>query len=748
MDISGLNEQQRKAVLKTDGPVMILAGAGSGKTKTLVTRIAYLLEELHVSPFQVLALTFSNKAAREMRERISTMVEADIGSLQITTFHAFCARILRSEANYLGLSKNFTIYDTSEQKAVAKAILGRHGISTKEVSPFEILYYMDDLKNHGHYPGRDISECDYEIDESDSFFTFYQEYEAEIHKANAVDFGSLITGVVQLFEKFPDVLKRYQERFKYLLVDEYQDTNRAQFELVRMLSEKSRNVCVVGDEDQSIYSWRGADIRNILDFEEMFSDAKILKLEQNYRSSKNIIEAATQVIARNSQRKGKEMWTDNPQGEDIEIIECFNDKKEAEFIADKIKFLSKEGHPHKEMAVFYRTNTQSRLIEDYLRKSNIPYRVVGGVKFYERKEIKDLIAYIRVVVNEKDSLALSRIINVPARGIGATTLRKLENEAVTNNCSLWEMLDTVVANPENYKHIRLSAKVKSALNHLVTLINEVRISVDSVAPSSLYEKLLHESGYWEFLKSSKDYESQARMENLEELQSALVQYEESNKAPTLLNFLETITLDTSSESDEVTNTGEVSLMTIHGAKGLEFLHVFVTGAEENVFPSYKSLENGETAIEEERRLFYVAMTRAMEKLYITFAQGRMLFGQLRFNGPSRFLNEIPSKFYQWKKPSGGTMTAGSSWGDGNDFDDFNQDQSFNDEAVFQVASYENEEKAPKSKFPKGVQIVHSLYGEGTVLDSSGFGQDEKVSIKFSDGARKKFLVKFAPLVLA
>ena len=258
MDISGLNEQQRKAVLKTDGPVMILAGAGSGKTKTLVTRIAYLLEELHVSPFQVLALTFSNKAAREMRERISTMVEADIGSLQITTFHAFCARILRSEANYLGLSKNFTIYDTSEQKAVAKAILGRHGISTKEVSPFEILYYMDDLKNHGHYPGRDISECDYEIDESDSFFTFYQEYEAEIHKANAVDFGSLITGVVQLFEKFPDVLKRYQERFKYLLVDEYQDTNRAQFELVRMLSEKSRNVCVVGDEDQSIYSWRGA----------------------------------------------------------------------------------------------------------------------------------------------------------------------------------------------------------------------------------------------------------------------------------------------------------------------------------------------------------------------------------------------------------------------------------------------------------------------------------------------------------
>jgi len=749
MDLSGLNEQQRKAVLRTDGPVMILAGAGSGKTKTLVTRISYLLEELHVSPYQVLALTFSNKAAREMRDRIGSMVEADVGALQITTFHAFCARILRSEANYLGLSRNFTIYDTSEQKAVVKAILGRHGISTKEVSPFEVLYYMDDLKNHGHYLGRDISECDYEIDQGDSFFTFYQEYEAELHKANAVDFGSLITGVIQLFEKFPDVLKRYQERFKYLLVDEYQDTNRAQFELVKMLSEQNRNVCVVGDEDQSIYSWRGADIRNILDFEEVFSDAKILKLEQNYRSSKNIIEAATHVIARNSQRKGKDMWTNNPHGEDIDIVECFNDKTEGEFVAQKIRELSKEGHPFKEMAVFYRTNTQSRLIEDNLRKNNIPYRVVGGVKFYERKEIKDLIAYMRIVVNEKDSLALSRIINVPARGIGATTLRKLENEAVTNNCSLWEMLDTVVANPENYKHIRLSAKVKSALSHLVTLINEVRVSVDNVAPSSLYEKLLHESGYWDFLKSSKDYESQARMENLEELQNAIVQYEESNKSPSLLNFLETITLDTSGEGDNPENTGEVSLMTIHGAKGLEFLHVFVTGAEENIFPSYKSLENGETAIEEERRLFYVAMTRAMEKLYITFAQGRMLFGQLRFNGPSRFLHEIPNKYYQWRKPNGSTMSSGNSWDSDDDFDDYNQDQSYDEgEAVYQVASFKEEKSAPKAKFPKGVKIIHSLYGEGTVLDSSGYGAEEKVSIKFSDGARKKFLVKFAPLVLA
>ncbi|WP_127715108.1 ATP-dependent helicase [Halobacteriovorax sp. HLS] len=750
MNLDGLNEAQREAVLKTEGPVMILAGAGSGKTKTLVTRIAYLLEEIHVSPFQVLALTFSNKAAREMRERISSMVQADIGALQITTFHSFCARILRTEANYLGLSKNFTIYDTSEQKAVVKAILGRHGISTKELSPFEILYYMDDLKNHGHYNGRDLSEADYEIDESHSFYTYYQQYEAELHKANAVDFGSLITGVIQLFEKFPEVLKRYQDRFKYLLVDEYQDTNRAQFDLVKMLSENNRNICVVGDEDQSIYSWRGADIRNILDFEEVFSDAKILKLEQNYRSSKNIIEAATCVIARNSQRKGKEMWTNNPHGEDIEVIECFNDKDEADYIAKEILKLSKNGSPFKEMAVFYRTNTQSRLIEDYLRKSNIPYRVVGGVKFYERKEIKDLLAYIRIVVNDKDSLALSRIINVPARGIGATSLRKLETEAVDKNCSLWDILDEVVTNPSDFKHIRLSAKVKSALNHLVTLINDVRTSSDSVAPSSLYERILHESGYYDFLKSSKDYESIARMENLEELGNAIVQFEQSNEGATLLNFLETITLDTTQESDNPENTGEVSLMTIHGAKGLEFHNVFLCGAEENVFPSYKSLENGDTAIEEERRLFYVAMTRAMEKLHITFAQGRMLFGQLRFNGPSRFINEIPEKFYQWKKPNGGTRKTGDSWDSGSSSwdDDFNQDSSYDDEPVYQTASIDKVIDAPKPKFPKGVKVIHSLYGAGTVLDSDGFGKEEKVSIKFSDGARKKFLVKFAPLVLA
>ena len=403
VSLDGLNPVQRQAVLQTDGPVMILAGAGSGKTKTLVTRITYLLDEKNLSPHQLLALTFSNKAAREMRERIAHEIATiDIGALQITTFHAFCARTLRSEANFLGLSRNFTIYDEGESKAIAKALLERRGISTKEINPYEILSYIDSLKNNGYYPGRVMSEGG--ADPSDEYFGYFEEYESELHRANAVDFGGLITAVIQLFEKFPEVLNRYQNRYQYVLVDEYQDTNRAQFELITMLCGKRRNICVVGDEDQSIYSWRGADIRNILDFEKVFPDVTVLKLEQNYRSSKTIIEAASCVIEKNTLRKGKHMWTENPEGDVIEIVECFNDRDEAEFIAQETYKLHMAGVSYKEMAVFYRSNAQARLIEDSLRKYKINYRVIGGVKFYERKEIKDMLSYMRLIINSKDSL--------------------------------------------------------------------------------------------------------------------------------------------------------------------------------------------------------------------------------------------------------------------------------------------------------------------------------------------------------
>jgi len=738
MKLDHLNLQQKEAVTNTDGPMMILAGAGSGKTRTLVTRIAYLIESKHISPFQLLALTFSNKAAKEMRDRISRTVSCDVGALQVTTFHSFCARVLRNEAQYLGLSKNFTIYDTSEQKAVVKNILNRRGINIKEVSPFEVMYFIEDLKNHGHYPDRDISDKDYELEKDDPFFDMYLEYERELHKANSTDFGGLITAVIQLFELYPDVLQRYQERFKYLLVDEYQDTNRAQFDLITKLAKRNKNICVVGDEDQSIYSWRGADIRNILDFEEVYEKAQILKLEQNYRSSKNIIEAAGAVISRNTQRKGKDMWTDNPEGESIEIVECHNDKEEAQFVADGIKELSVAGETYDEMAVFYRTNSQSRLIEDALRKSNIPYRVVGGIKFYERKEIKDLLAYVRAVVNDKDSLAISRIINVPARGIGATTLRKMEDEAVKTESSLWEVIQRIVDNPEDFKHIRLTARVKSSLSHFSQIIHDAKLANSSKdSPEEIFEKLLHESGYWEMLRAAKDYESQARMENLQELGSAISQYEESNKEGDLSGFLETITLDNSVVAEDEENQGEVSLMTIHGAKGLEFHYVYLTGTEENVFPSYRSIEDGDMGIEEERRLFYVAMTRAMKRLYITFAQGRMLFGQLKFNGHSRFIQEIPNKYYLWRKLGGGYQKNE----DNDDWDEF-ADPEFDDGPVYSVQS-----TAPKANFPKGSKVVHSLYGEGTILASEGPNGDERVTIKFKDGARKKFMAKFAPLTL-
>lgn len=762
VNISGLNPVQKEAVLQTDGPVMILAGAGSGKTKTLVTRITYLLDEKNLSPHQLLALTFSNKAAREMRERIAAeLPHLDIGSLQITTFHAFCARLLRSEANYLGLSRNFTIYDEGESKAIAKSLLERRGISTKEINPFEILAYIDTLKNNGYYPGREMS--DGAADPTDEYFGYFEEYESELHRANAVDFGGLITAVIQLFEKFPDVLQRYQNRYHYVLVDEYQDTNRAQFELIRMLCGKRRNICVVGDEDQSIYSWRGADIRNILDFEKVFPDVKVLKLEQNYRSSKTIIEAASCVIEKNVMRKGKHMWTSNPEGDAIEIIECFNDKEEAEYVAQETSRLHREGVSLKEMAVFYRSNAQARLIEDALRKYKIQYRVIGGVKFYERKEIKDMLSYLRLIINSKDSLALSRIINVPARGVGATSLRKLEIEAVNGNTSLWEIIERIVSGHEDFTHIKLSAKIKSSLSEFVTLINELRVMDENkVKPSTIYEKVLHESGYYAFLKANKDYETLARLENLDELLNAITQFEESAQVPTLSGFLETITLDTSSEFDEdaIPNQGEVSLMTVHGAKGLEFTHAFVVGAEENVFPSYRSVDSGDNAMEEERRLFYVAMTRAMKKLYITFAQGRMLFGQVKFNGPSRFIDEIPEKLFSWKKLSSPSRSNEfhSSWGGRHDnFDPYDQSQEshYDDEpVVYRVkdpspaARPAPRESFHQPKFPKGSTVVHSLYGKGKVEESEGSGADEKVLIKFSDGARKKFMVKFAPITLA
>lgn len=744
MNLDFLNESQRQAVLMTDGPVMILAGAGSGKTRTLVARIQYLLEEKRVSPYQILAVTFSNKAAREMRERLAVNTSVNIGTLQVTTFHAFCAKVLRMEATYLGLSKNFTIYDDGESQSIIKAILTKRGINQKELSPYTVAAFIDGLKNLGYYLGLARNADIEKYAEDKRLFDIFMEYEAELHRSNAVDFGGLITGVLNLFRSYPEVLQKYQQKFKYVLVDEYQDTNRAQFDLVLQLSQDNRNLCVVGDEDQSIYSWRGADIRNILDYETVFPEAKLIKLEQNYRSSKKIIEAASEVISRNLARKGKMMWTDNDDGEEIRIIECRDDKAEADFVGQQIRHLVQEGVSLKDIAVFYRNNAHSRTIEDALRKEKFPYRVVAGIKFYDRKEVKDMISYMRVVVNKKDSLALTRIINTPARGLGATSLRKLEDEAVRLQLSLFELIEKIVENPSEFKHLALSGKVQSAVYQLVHLIQEVQVlESQNHSPSFSYEKLLNESGYYEVLRADKSYEGAARLENLEELMSAIKQFEDSETEPNMVKFLETITLDTTVSEDG--STDQVSLMTVHGSKGLEYPYVFLIGIEENIFPSYKSLEVGPVAIEEERRLFYVAMTRAMKQLTITFAQSRLLWGSIKFNGPSQFLHEIPAKYYNWEFFQTGSKK--SQFDDySKSYDDFDQTTSSDDQVFYREKVYQTKKAvAALSNYPSGSKIVHALYGEGTVLDSEGLGQDEKVTILFRDGIRKKFMVKFAPL---
>ena len=743
MNLDFLNKSQKEAVLITDGPVMILAGAGSGKTRTLVARIQYLLEDKEISPFQILAVTFSNKAAREMRERLSSSTQINIGALQVTTFHAFCAKVLRMEATYLGLSRNFTIYDDSESQSIIKAILSKRGINQKELSPYTVAAFIDGLKNLGFYIGLPKDEEVEKFADDKRLFDIFLDYEAELHRSNAVDFGGLITGVLNLFRSYPEVLQKYQNKFKYVLVDEYQDTNRAQFELIQQLSYLKRNICVVGDEDQSIYSWRGADIRNILEFEKVFPEAKLIKLEQNYRSSKKIIEAASQVISYNIARKGKVMWTNNDDGEEIRIIECRDDKSEAEYIASQIKQLNQQRVPLKDIAVFYRNNSHSRMIEDALRKEKFPYRIVAGIKFYDRKEIKDMLSYMRIVVNKKDSLALTRIINTPARGVGTTSLRKLEDEAVRLQLSLFELLEKISEMPSEFKHLSLSGKVQSSLNQFVHLIQEVQVLENGKElPSISYEKLLNESGYYDFLRADKTYEGAARLENLEELMNALKQFEDSEEKPTLENFLETITLDSTTEE---AGGDVVSLMTVHGSKGLEYPYVFLIAAEDNIFPSYKSLEMGAVAIEEERRLFYVAMTRAMKQLTITFAQGRMLWGSLKFNGPSQFLNEIPPGYFVWSQYQTSPKQGFSRYSNSDSYDDWDQSSHYDEDSVYKDKVYQTKKSPVLASYPAGSKILHALYGEGTILDSEGAGQDEKVTILFRDGIRKKFMVKFAPL---
>jgi len=723
---------------------MLLAGAGAGKTKTLISKIAYLLEQDDISPYDILALTFSNKAAREMRERLTailpTFSQHSRSAPLLSTFHSFCATILRQESEHLGLSKNFSIYDDGDSEAVVKGILAKRGISIKQTNPKLISTFIERCKNRGINTRIAQVTTDPLMKEllsdnrlpNDPLYSYFVEYEEELTRANAVDFGGLITSVLELFLLHPAVLAKYQHRFRYILVDEYQDTNRAQFVLLYLLAMKSYHLCVVGDEDQSIYSWRGADIKNILDFERFYPNYQLVKLEQNYRSSSTIIAASSAVIANNIQRKGKKMWTANTEGDLVQLHVCRDDIDEATCVVNLIDKAVQGSLRFDDIAIFYRSNACSRVIEDELRRRQFPYRVVGGIKFYERKEVKDILAYLKLLVNSHDNVSLARIINVPIRGIGPTSLKKIEELSSELKLSLFSTLETLVSGTNASQKIKLSAKSMAGLKKFVDFIHDATQQLKASYPSQIYQGILTESGYKDHLLSLQDQEAEDRWENLEQLYNAVSTYERFAKdleeEISLGGFLQAITLDQGREDDP---RGLISLMTVHAAKGLEFSHVYLLGAEEGTFPSYQSLERGEGAIEEERRLFYVAMTRAMDRLTISYARGRMLWGQIRTYDASQFLQEIPVDLAKWHNQK-------------------NQKSKFDDPSVsrrLDLTYSQTEDGIMQSlyTFPNGSDVVHEIYGAGKVVGSEGSGNDEKVTIKFNHGSLKKFMVKFANL---
>ncbi|MFR4456014.1 MAG: DNA helicase PcrA, partial [Blautia hansenii] len=629
-----LNHEQQTAVFHTEGPVLILAGAGSGKTRVLTHRIAYLIEEKGVNPWNIMAITFTNKAAGEMRERVDKIVGFGSESIWVSTFHSSCVRMLRRFIDRLGYDTNFTIYDTDDQKTLMKDICKRLDIDTKVYKERAILAAISSAKDEL------ISPEEYEINVMSDFSKrkialAYKEYQKELKKNNALDFDDLIVKTVELFRACPDVLEYFQDRFQYIMVDEYQDTNTAQFKFVSLLADKYRNLCVVGDDDQSIYKFRGANIGNILGFEKVFPDAKVVRLEQNYRSTQNILNAANQVIQNNMERKRKSLWTENAEGEKLHFRQFMNAHEEAEYIVGDIsKKVREHDGEYRDFAILYRTNAQSRLFEEKFLMANIPYKLVGGVNFYARKEIKDLLAYLKTVDNARDDLAVRRIINVPKRGIGATTLGRVQDYAAERGMSFYDAL-------READQIPSLGRAASKVEPFVTFIQTLRSKLEYLSPSELLKDIIENTGYVEELRAEGTEEAEARIENIDELITKVVTYEEENEEPTLSGFLEEVALVADIDSVDG-DDNQVLLMTLHSAKGLEFPYVYLAGMEDGIFPSYMTITADDpTEIEEERRLCYVGITRAMKDLTLTCAQQRMIRGETQYNKVSRFSMEIP-----------------------------------------------------------------------------------------------------------
>lgn len=775
-NIDMLNEMQRKAVLKTEGPVLILAGAGSGKTRVITNRIAYLIEECGVNPWNIMAITFTNKAAGEMRERVDDMVGFGSESIWVSTFHSTCVKILRRYIDRIGYDNSFTIYDTDDQKSVMKDICKRLQIDTKNLKEKTILAYISSAKNEMVSPERymKINQSDYHMTK---VAQAYKEYQETLKKNNALDFDDLLVLAVELFRNCPDVLDYYQERFKYIMVDEYQDTNTVQFELISLLADKYKNLCVVGDDDQSIYKFRGANIRNILDFERVFPDTAVIKLEQNYRSTGNILDAANEVIKNNKGRKDKKLWTDKEDGELISLKTFDNGFMEAEFIARDIRDGVEAGDvTYNDCACLYRTNAQSRLIEEKLIQNNIPYKLIGGVNFYQRKEVKDMLAYLKTIDNGRDDVAVKRIINIPKRGIGATTLGRVEDYALSNNLSFFEAL-------MDCERIPGLGKAVSKINEFVNFIRVQRSKLGYNSLKEILESIMEDTGYINELKTENTDEALSRIENVEELLTKVVTYEESTDEPTLAGFLEEVALI--ADIDSLENSSDyVVLMTIHSAKGLEYPRVYLSGMEDGVFPSYMCLNSDDpTDIEEERRLCYVAITRAMKKLIISCARARMVRGETQYNKMSRFVGEIPG--YLLDK---GTTTGKTSVGAGS-FGGFGSSSSFSSGVktgssyissgrgmsaadLFRTSAFDKPKTSIMSKpafgsslgskpaaLSKGSEmskadgldygvsdrVKHIKFGVGTVTAINDSGRDYEVTVNFDTAGPKKMFASFAKL---
>jgi len=726
-----LNNEQREAVFCTEGPLLMLAGAGSGKTRSLTHRIAYLIEEKGVAPWNILAITFTNKAAQEMRERVDALVGYGSEDIWISTFHATCSRILRRHIDLLGYDRNFTIYDASDQKSLMKEVLKEMKIDTKQFPERSVMSEISSAKNEYKSP------LDYRNEYGSNFRNqriadIYEHYQKRLKENNALDFDDLLVKMVDLFQTNPDVLEHYQDRFQYIMVDEYQDTNTVQFLLVSLLAKKYRNLCVVGDDDQSIYKFRGANIYNILNFEKVFPDAQVIRLEQNYRSTQNILNAANGVIANNKGRKEKKLWTENQKGELVHFKQYDTEYDEADGVVSRINFLAMRGVQYKDMAILYRTNAQSRIFEEKLKQKNIPYAIVRGISFYDRKEIKDLMSYLKVVDSGMDDLSVKRIINVPKRGIGQTTINRLQEFAILNQMSF---LDAVFNADEIPEVTRALAK----LHKFADMIEEFREYASEHEISELLEHILDVTQYRAELEAEGTDESISRLEDIEELFNDIAYYEEEEENPNLRDFLaekDMYTLNAGIDNLEDENN-KVLLMTLHNAKG--FNNVFLGGMEEGVFPGFGAMMSGdESEIEEERRLCYVGITRAKERLFLSAAKRRMLRGQTQYNRRSRFIDEIPGQY-------------------------LDTEQRVSEQRVVKnterPAKYQYGAKAGKPynlsdfkvkpvgelDYQVGDRVKHIKFGVGTVQEITKGGRDFEVAVEFDRVGRKKMFASFAKL---